>query len=78
MKQSARHVIYTSMLVLMAESAHAYIDPGTGSALIQGLIAVVAAVGITCRLYWHRLLRFFGLKRDEADDDLVGDQEKDQ
>ncbi len=78
MKQLVRHAIYTAMLVLMAESAQAYIDPGTGSALIQGLIAVVAALGITCRLYWHRLLRFFGLKRDEVEDDLVGDQEQDK
>ena len=27
--------------------AFAYIDPGTGSALIQGLIAAIAAIGVT-------------------------------
>ena len=53
-------------VLLMTEStAHAYIDPGTGSALIQGLIAVVAALGVTLKLYWHRVIRFLGLGEDK-------------
>ena len=39
--------------------AFAYIDPGTGSALIQGLIAAIAAVGVTLKLYWHRFIGLF-------------------
>lgn len=45
--------------------AHAYLDPGTGSALIQGVIAAIAAVGVTLKLYWHRIKRFFTSRRDE-------------
>jgi hypothetical protein len=45
--------------------AHAYIDPGTGSALIQGLIAATAAVGITLKLYWHRIVAFIGRRKSK-------------
>ena len=41
----------------------AYVDPGTGSILIQGLIASIAAVGVTLKIYWHRIVDFF--KREE-------------
>jgi len=37
-------------------AALAYIDPGTGSLLIQGVIAAIAAIGVTLKLYWHRLI----------------------
>ena len=39
--------------------AHAYIDPGTGSILIQGIVAVIAAIALTLKLYWHRFIAFF-------------------
>jgi hypothetical protein len=41
----------------------AYLDPGSGSALVSAIIAAVAALGVTLKLYWHRLLRILGLKR---------------
>jgi len=56
-------------LVVVAAScwpiaAFAYIDPGTGSILIQGLIAAIAAVGVTLKLYWHRFVGLFRRKSD--------------
>ena len=35
--------------------AYAYLDPGTGSMLIQSIIGAVAAVGITLKIYWHKI-----------------------
>lgn len=40
-------------------TALAYIDPGTGSILIQGIIAAIAAIGVALKLYWHRFIGFF-------------------
>lgn len=45
-------------------NAHAYIDPGTGSILVQGLIAAIAAIGVTLKLYWHKFTRLFGRRSD--------------
>lgn len=44
-----------------APSAFAYLDPGTGSMLIQGLIAGIAMAGVTARMYWHKLQALFGI-----------------
>jgi len=49
--------------MFLVSAAHAYLDPGTGSALLQGLLAALAAIVITAKLYWHRLLRFFGIRK---------------
>jgi hypothetical protein len=42
----------------------AYIDPGTGSIILQAVAAAVAGVAIAAKLYWHQLLKFFGLRHD--------------
>lgn len=54
--------------ISFAANAAAYIDPGSGSVLIQGLIAAIAAIGVTAKLYWHRLLAFFGKKESSEPD----------
>ena len=38
-----------------AAPAHAYLDPGTGSILLQGLLAAIATLG----LFWQRVKVFF-------------------
>jgi hypothetical protein len=43
----------------------AYIDPGSGSLLIQGLIGGVAAAAVVVKVYWGRLLRFLHLRKPE-------------
>ena len=35
----------------------AYLDPGSGSAIVSAIIAALAAAGVTIKLYWHKLLR---------------------
>jgi hypothetical protein len=42
----------------LPEPAAAYLDPGTGSMLLQGLIAVIAASVAAVGMYW-RVLRDF-------------------
>jgi hypothetical protein len=65
MNSLSRRLLLSCILLISWAPAHAYIDPGTGSALIQGLIAVVAALGVTLKLYWHRVIRFIGLGDDK-------------
>ena len=48
--------IVTSLaLGTWALPAYAYLDPGTGSMLIQGIIGAIAAIGVTLKLYWHKI-----------------------
>ncbi|MCY4598592.1 MAG: hypothetical protein OXF27_01550 [Acidobacteria bacterium] len=46
-------------LVVLERPAAAYLDPGTGSMLLQALLGGVAAVGVITKLYWHRLTALF-------------------
>ena len=43
----------------------AYLDPGSGSMILQILAGGVAAVAVTARLYWNRILRFLRIRKDE-------------
>lgn len=35
--------------------AYAYLDPGSGSVIIQMLIGALAGIGITLKIYWHKI-----------------------
>ena len=45
--------------LLSANLAYAYLDPGTGSMLVQALLAVVAAITVSIGIYWRRLKSFW-------------------
>ena len=48
------------LLLFLANPVYAYLDPGTGSMLIQGLLAAIAAASVTIGIFWGRLRSFFG------------------
>jgi hypothetical protein len=43
----------------------AYLDPGSGSMILQILAGGVAAIAVTAKLYWSRLLKFLRIRKDE-------------
>jgi hypothetical protein len=43
----------------------AYLDPGSGSMILQILAGGVAAIAVTARLYWSRLLKLLRIRKDE-------------
>jgi hypothetical protein len=43
----------------------AYIDPGSGSMLLQIILGGVAAVGVTAKLTWRRMLRTLRIRKDD-------------
>ena len=44
--------------------AYAYLDPGTGSIILQVLLGGVAGLALAGRFYWRRFLELTGLRRD--------------
>ena len=62
-------LIVSGMIMLSAEKASAYIDPGTGSMIIQAVIAAIAAVGVALAAFRERvvafLARIFGRKGEK-------------
>jgi hypothetical protein len=45
----------------------AYLDPGSGSMILQIIAGGLAAVAVTAKLYWNRLLKFLRIKKDEPE-----------
>ncbi len=58
------------VLGMWPAAAHAYIDPGTGSFVIQGIIAAVVGAGFAIKVFWHKIVSTFtGKSPAENDDD---------
>jgi len=47
------------LCLLPIQNAHAYLDPGTGSYIIQILIGVALGAGYVLKVYWNRVIGFF-------------------
>jgi hypothetical protein len=80
--RSIRSILVTCLvaacaLCLCTGGAHAYLDPGTGSYLLQIVIAGLLGAAFTLKLFWKRLLLFFGRnpskKTGRTEDDSTGD-----
>ena len=41
----------------------AYLDPGTGSMLVQLVVGGLAAIAVTAKFYWRRLLTFLRIRK---------------
>ena len=49
-----------ALLLLSTQNAYAYLDPGTGSMILQGLIGGIAGGMFAIRIYWGKLKSRFG------------------
>ena len=47
----------------------AYLDPGSGSLLLQGIVGGVASAIVMGKVYWRRAKRFLRFGRDETADE---------
>ncbi len=56
-------VLLVLIVSMSALPSYGYIDPGTGSLIIQSIIGAIAAIGVTLKLYWHKLKLFFSRNR---------------
>ncbi len=46
----------------------AYLDPGSGSMILQVLAGGLAAIAVTAKLYWGRLLKFLRIRKDDEEE----------
>ena len=55
---------------LTPATAMAYIDPGTGSFVLQGILAAIVGAGVAIKVFWHRIAALFGRRPVDEDDEL--------
>ena len=63
-------IIPIYVLMLSMKPAYAYLDPGTGSMMVQAVLAVIAAVSVSVGIFWNRIKIIFGR--------IFGGKQKDQ
>jgi hypothetical protein len=47
----------------------AYVDPGSGSFILQAVVATLAGAVVVANTYWRRIKRFLGLSSGDPSDD---------
>jgi hypothetical protein len=55
----SRLIVVALLALLLSSPAYAYLDPGTGSMLVQGLIAALAVVSAAVATFWTRIRQLF-------------------
>ncbi|MFQ5964294.1 MAG: hypothetical protein ACE5KZ_08430 [Candidatus Scalinduaceae bacterium] len=56
------------ILLLWPNPVYAYLDPGSGSMILQILLAGFAGLAVILKLFWHRFLALFGIgKKNKGD-----------
>jgi hypothetical protein len=56
------------IILLPQLSALNYLDPGTGSLIIQLLLGALLAIGLGVRIFWSRIKKIFTRKPSVTDD----------
>lgn len=63
------YLVTAILTILLAEPAYAYLDPGTGSMLLQVILGGIAAIGVALKLFWHKIRVAIGLSKKPAAED---------
>lgn len=65
--------------VLIPHTAHAYIDPGSGSAIMSAIIGFFVVIGLTIKTFWYKIKSIFTGKSqiEDASDSVEGTSQTD-
>ena len=60
MKKKINTLIFVIIFsLLFSTNSYAYIDPGSGSIILQAIIAAFAGAGTAITIYWKKVKLFF-------------------
>ena len=59
MNKFIKLIVIIIILIFNSNLAYAYLDPGTGSIILQAVIAFIALIGSYIGFYWKKVKNFF-------------------
>ncbi|MCF7810505.1 hypothetical protein K9N50_05910 [bacterium] len=61
-------IVFATVILCCTRNAYAYLDPGTGSYLLQILIAGLVGAAFSIKVFWLRIKDFFSGKKKDNDE----------
>ncbi|MFC1760291.1 hypothetical protein ACFLZD_02080 [Candidatus Neomarinimicrobiota bacterium] len=58
-KNKIMFIIFGLFFLIFPQTAHAYLDPGTGSYIFQIILAAFVGAAFTIKIYWTKVKTFF-------------------
>lgn len=58
-RSAALYIIFALSFLVFTEEVHAYLDPGTGSYILQLAMASVIGALFAIKLFWNNIKNFF-------------------
>lgn len=66
MKRPSKQIIQVFLLsACLTTPAYAYLDPGTGSMMLQIILGGIAGLLVAGKLFWHRILVFLRIRKPQ-------------
>jgi hypothetical protein len=62
-------ILFNSVNKISREQHPMYIDPGSGSVLVQIIIGALLSIGVAVRLFWSRIKTGAGGQANQSQDD---------
>lgn len=74
MREMKGAILILYIFIFSTSTAHSYLDPGTGSMILQVVLGGIAGVAILGKLFWNRFKALFQFnKNKDACDDQNGE-----
>ncbi len=70
-----RQIIRIFGIAFLAKLIFSYLDPGSGSILIQILIASLLSLTFFFGMFWRKIKSILGFSNKATDDELIEDEE---
>lgn len=69
-------VFFAITVMLAPVPALAYIDPGSGSAILSLIIGFFVAIGVVLKTFWYKILSLLGLSKPPAETEEPKDKDE--
>jgi len=66
-------LITFACLLLLPSISFAYIDPGSGSAIMSAIIGIFVAIGLAVKTYWYKIKSLFTKSKNKRNQDTDND-----
>lgn len=66
-------IFFALLFITSSMPVQAYIDPGSGSAIISAIIGFFVAIGVVIKTFWYKILSKLGLSKPSKDKNEISE-----